>query len=112
MSKAGFGARAAGRFQHGRRVVDHVDDHFSVGRAGDFDAPVLQVRGNRADGPVAVPDVRRFGEKVGPSPHSEALLGGAPACQQLVDSRAKTPSEVLNERQRRRREHPFGALDR
>ena len=45
--------------------VQRVDDHLAVGRAGDLDAAVLKVGGDRRDLPVAVADVLRLGQEIG-----------------------------------------------
>ena len=48
-----------------RAGVERVDDHLAIDRAGDLDAAVEQVGGQRRDGPVGVADVRGLGQEVG-----------------------------------------------
>jgi hypothetical protein len=50
--------------EHARARVERVDDHLPVGRPGDLDAPVEQVRRNRIDHPVGLAEIARFGQEV------------------------------------------------
>jgi hypothetical protein len=45
--------------------VERVDDHLAVDGAGDLDAAVEQVGGERRDGPFGVADGPGFGQEVG-----------------------------------------------
>lgn len=56
-----------------RAGVERVDDHLALDRAGDFDAPALQILRQRRDGPVAFADRLRFFEKAGALARVEAL---------------------------------------
>ena len=60
--------------EHARAAVERVDHHLGVGRAGDLDAAVLQVGGDRADRPVALADLARVVAEVGKLAAVEALL--------------------------------------
>ena len=44
--------------------VERVDDHLSIDGAGDLDAAVEQVGGERGDGPLGVANVCGFGQEV------------------------------------------------
>src|SRR5207244_11145226 len=45
--------------------VQRVDGHLALGRAGNFDAPVLQIIRNGGNRPVALSYELGFGEEVG-----------------------------------------------
>ena len=51
--------------EHARPAVERVDHHLAVGRAGDFDAAVLDVVGDRRRPPVGVADRPGLGQKIG-----------------------------------------------
>ena len=48
-----------------RAGVERVDDHLAVDRAGDLDAAILQVGGNRRDAPLGLANLARLRQKVG-----------------------------------------------
>ena len=91
--------------------VERVDDHLAVDRAGDLDAPVLQVRRHRRHAPVA----RRV---PWPSPaesraarRHRARAGARAPRQQLQAPRVEAPVQTGEQLQRERRQHLGGALD-
>ncbi len=70
--------------EHARPAIEGVDHHLAVGRAGDFDAPVLDVVRDRRHPPIAVADRFGFGEKIGFPPAIEALLDFAAAVEKAA----------------------------
>ena len=54
--------------------IERIDDHFPVDRAGDLDAAVLEIGGNRRDAPLRLADRPRLFEKIRQFPGIEALL--------------------------------------
>ena len=68
-----------------RTGVERVDDHLSVGRTGDLDAPVLQVVGRRRHAPAAVvADLARLLQEVRQLAAVPARLCVAARNQQLL----------------------------
>ena len=55
-------------------AIERVDHHLAVGRAGDFDAAVLNIAGDRHDPPLGVPDRLGLGQEIGFPRRVEALL--------------------------------------
>ena len=45
--------------------VQRIDNHLAIGRAGDLGTTVLQIGGNRCDGPLGFTYWRSLGQKVG-----------------------------------------------
>ena len=48
--------------------IERIDDHLAIDRAGDLDPAVEKVGRDLGDGPVAVADGFRLGEKIGQAP--------------------------------------------
>ncbi len=63
--------------------IQGVDDHFAVNRAGDLDAPVLQVCRNGRNRPVAAADVLCFRQEIGHFSGVDLRLPPRAALQQL-----------------------------
>jgi hypothetical protein len=99
------------RHEDVRAGVQRVDDHLAVDRTGDFDTPVLEIGGDRADGPVAAAYGSGLGEKVGAGAVVEARLRLAAALEQLVDARPETPRELFDECDGSRGQNAVRALD-
>ena len=65
--------------------VQGVDDHLTVGRAGDLDAAVDEARSRRGAPPaVVVADTSRLGEEVGQEASVELGLAGASALEEML----------------------------
>ena len=97
--------------EHVRARVQRVDDHLAIDRPGDFDAPVLQIGGNRADRPLAAAHGGGLGKKIGAGAGVEARLRRAAALEQLVDARPEAPREIFDEGDGGRRQDAVGAFD-
>ncbi len=79
--------------------VERVDDHLALDRAGDLDAPVLQVGRDRGDLPVAVTDVFGFLQEVRQPAAVQLFLDFLPAGHQLVAAGAEGALQLGDERQ-------------
>src|SRR5690606_18831358 len=74
-----------------------VDDHLAVGRPGDLDAPILEVRGHRTHAPFGLADFAGAFEEVGHFAVVDGLLALLPSCQRLLDAGGKFPGESSDE---------------
>ena len=77
--------------------VERVDDHLAVDGAGDLDAAVEQVGGQRRDGPFGVADVRGFGEEVGLVAGVESFLALVAGVEQLFAAGVEGALQVDDE---------------
>ena len=77
------------RHEHLGAGVERVDDHLAFHRAGDLNAAVLQVGGDRGDLPVAVADVFGLLQEVGQPAAVELFLDLLAARHQLVAAGAE-----------------------
>ena len=69
--------------EHGCAGVERVDHHLAIDRAGDLDAPVLEVGGHRRDLPVRLADRPGLLEEIGQLARLDARIDLAPAREQL-----------------------------
>ncbi len=95
------------RHENFRARVQRVDHHLAIGRAGDLDAPVLQVGGNARDAPLRLAHFGGLGQEIGEHAIVQALLQGRARRQQLDDAIAEAPRQVGYELQGGRRQHGF-----
>ena len=87
--------------EHLGAAIERVDHHLGVGRAGDLDAAVLQVGGNRADRPVGVADGPRVLAEVGKLAGVEPLSAArARVEQQFQPARVEPLVQLGDEGQR------------
>jgi hypothetical protein len=99
------------RHEHARAGIEGVDDHLAVGRTGDLDPAIAQVRRDFADLPVAVPYVPRLGEEIGQRASVERPLALDPRCQQRLSPAVETAVELGDEAERVGRQNFAGAGD-
>src|SRR6266540_3787229 len=83
-----------------RARVERVDEHLAVGRAGDLDAAVGQVRRQRGDPPVAGAHALGGGQEAGQLTGVERLLAAAAPLQQLQPGGSQLPLERGDEVER------------
>ena len=86
--------------EHLRARVQRVDDHLAVDRAGDLDAAVQQVGGDRRDLQSPSRIVRGLGQEVGQLAGVEALLALGPRREQLLARAVEVALQVGQEGQR------------
>ena len=90
--------------EHAGAGIERVDDHLAVHGAGDLHPAVAEVAGNGRDRPVAVPDARGGGEKIGPRAGVERRLPVDPRAQELAARRIERPVQAGHEAERLRRQ--------
>ena len=88
------------RHEHACARVERIDDHLAIGRAGDLDATVGEVRGRNGDPPVAVAHCAGLGQEIGQLTGVDLGLARHPPCEQLRHPRAKSAREIGHEAQR------------
>jgi hypothetical protein len=92
--------------------VQRIDGHLLVHRAGDLNAPVLEVRSRGSDAPVGiVPDGLCFAEEAGVVALGDLLAAVTAALQQLLPGFRGSPVQLGNKRQSIRSKKQLGALD-
>src|ERR1051326_953486 len=91
--------------EHFRAGIECIDDHFAIGRAGDFYPPIAQVRRDRRANPIAVADVFCFRKKIERSAAIELSLPILSASETLRPPVAKFAMEFCHERDRVRRQY-------
>ena len=77
--------------------VERVDDHLALHRAGDLDAPALQIGWQCRDRPVALPDLSGFRQEIGPVARIKFFLTGHPARQQFLATRLERAMQLGGE---------------
>ena len=81
-------ARAGGVLEIGHEHlgarIERVDDHLGIGRAGDFDAAVEEVGGDRRDLPVGLAERGGLGREVGQLARVKARLPVAARGEQVA----------------------------
>ncbi len=82
-------------------AVQRVDDHFAVGRPGDFHAAILQVRRNWSDPPFSVANRLGFRQKVRHRSRVDRRLAHLSLREQLLTPRLELPVQLRAERQGR-----------
>ena len=80
--------------------IERIDDHLAIDRAGDLDPPVEKVGRDLGDGPVAVADRLRVGEKVRQFAGVEVFLALHPPRKQLEPPPIEAPMQPGDERER------------
>ncbi len=91
-----------------RPRVERVDHHLPVDRAGDLDAPVGDLGGERRDPPVASAHVGGLRQEVGELAAGEPVEPLRPAREELAPPPAELALEVRQEGGRVRGEHVVG----
>ena len=84
-----------------RARVERIDHHLAVGRAGDFDAAVLQVLGRGGDFPAAFAYGLRLGQEVRQLAGVELSLALRAAAEQLAPPGLELARELCDELQGR-----------
>src|SRR5262249_44523499 len=79
----------------------------AIDRPGDLDAAVEDVLGQRRHGPVALADMRRFGQEIGLLAGIEPLLALDPKSQQFLAAAVELAMQVGDERDCLFGEHLF-----
>ncbi len=83
--------RRAGIFKVGHEDlgagVEGVDDHFAIDRAGDLDAAIHEVGGQRSDGPCGLANLFCVGKKIGLFAGIDALLAFVTRREQIFAAR-------------------------
>jgi hypothetical protein len=106
-------ARRIGVFEigheHPRPGIECVDDHFAVGRPGDFDPPVEEVGGNGSDRPLSLPHLPCLRQEIRKCSAIEPLLPLGPPLHQLAPPAFESAVETGHELQSLPRQHPFVA---
>ena len=95
--------------EHARPAIERVDHHLAVGRAGDLDAPIADVVGDRRHPPVAVADRLGFGQEIGFPSAVEALLDFGAAVEKAAALGAEFALEPGEKRDRLRGQHLVAA---
>ena len=83
-----------------RPGVEGVDRHLGLGRAGDLDAPIVQVGRGRRDPPVGSADIRGLGQEVGPLPAGQPRGALGPGGEDRGAALAELALEAGHEAQR------------
>ncbi len=85
------------RHEDPRARVQRVDDHFAVHGAGNLDAAVQQVSGNRRDGPVRLAHRTRLWQEFGALAGVETSLARHAAREQLLAAQLTRPRQHRKE---------------
>ena len=80
--------------------IERIDDHLAIDGAGDLDPAVEKVGRDLGDGPVAVADRFRLGQKIRQLAGVEVFLAPQPPHQQLQPPPIETPMKPGDERER------------
>ena len=95
------------RHENLRARIKRVDHHLAIGRPGDLDAAVLDVRRNRRAGPVAFPNRFCFRQKIEGFAAVERRLSILPALQTFFPAIAESALQLRN-KSKRIRSKDFG----
>ena len=79
--------------EHLRTGVERVDHHLAIGRSGDLDPAIAQIRRNRRARPIAVADVLRFRQE-NRATHRDRAPPDA-ACRRSRHSMRRAPNAPL-----------------
>src|SRR3954466_672681 len=88
------------RHEHFRAGIERVDHHLAIGRAGNLDAAILQVWWDTRAGPIAVPDMFGFRQKIEGLTAIERSLPLLAPREALRASGASPPLQFCNEGER------------
>ena len=88
------------RHEGRRAAVERVDHHLAVGRAGDLDAAVEEVRRLVRDLPLRLADRLRLGEEIGQPAGVEVLLPRLAAGEELLPAAFELAMQLRDERER------------
>ncbi len=86
-------------------AVERVDHHLRLGRAGDLDAPVVEVRRRGGDAPVGVAALDRVRQEVRRLAGVQALLPPRAVLEQLHALGIEGPMQLRHEVERLGRQH-------
>ena len=84
--------------------IERVDQHLRLGRAGDLDAPIVEVRRRRRHPPGAVPALDRVREEVGHLARVESRLPQPAVSQEPLALGIEGPMQLRDEVERLRRQ--------
>jgi len=88
------------RHEHLGTGVERVDDHLAVNRAGDLDATVEEVGGDRRDAPLAFANRSRLRQEIGQAASVEMFLALLASLEESEAGRVELAMQVGEEGER------------